>query len=325
MKVAENVEQYLKKQVLPQLAPPPYGAIEATSLSPHMPVYLLNDNLSHVQVVGKTFQYGSTPPEKAWQRAEKEYANLKLARDQFGMNEGNFQVVAPLGKNKELSALLVIEYRSGNTLDYYIRNAIRRHETEELFYNLRFLARFLVKLHGNSETAKNPSPKALCKYLKKVLQPLKANLLDAEETRQIKEIAGSWWSRAEVFEDHEVMVHGDAAPTNFLFREEKVTGLELEKMKLADRCCDLGFLAAELKHNFLTENKPARAAEPYIRHLVLEYAAGFRDLDLFKHTMRRLPLYTALGLFRIARDEKLPQTHRRRLIDEAKLCLKYRG
>jgi hypothetical protein len=45
MKVAENVEQYLKKQVLPQLASPPYGAIEAIPLSPHVPVYLLNDNL----------------------------------------------------------------------------------------------------------------------------------------------------------------------------------------------------------------------------------------------------------------------------------------
>jgi hypothetical protein len=69
-------------------------------------------------VVSKAFQYGSTPPEKALQRAEREYANLKLARDQFGMNDGDFRIVAPLRKNKELSALLVIEYGSGDTLDF---------------------------------------------------------------------------------------------------------------------------------------------------------------------------------------------------------------
>jgi Ser/Thr protein kinase RdoA (MazF antagonist) len=284
---------------------------------------LLNDKLSNTRIVSKAFQYGSVSLNTAWERAEKEYANLKLVRDEFGMNDGDFQVVAPLGKNKELSALLVIEYGRGNTLDHYIRNAIQKRETTKLYYKLRFLARFLVKLHRNSQSERHTSPETPRKYLIKVLHSLNQGLLDDKEESHIKEIAGNWWSRAEIISDYEVLVHGDATPTNFLFRHEKVTGIDLEKMKWADRCWDLGFLAAELKHNFLQVNHSEWESEPYIRHLLLEYAAGFQDLDMFKLTTRRLPLFMSLGLLRIARNEWLPESHRFKLVNEAKQCLKY--
>jgi hypothetical protein len=324
-KIDKDFEHYLKKDIFPLVAAPPYGTIEGTRLSTKMPVYLLKDSLSRARIVSKAFQYGPVSLETAWNRAEKEYDNLKLSREKFGMNEGDLRIVAPLGKKKELSALLLIEYGTGNTLDYYIKKAVRKQETNKLFLKLRYLSRFLVKLHRNSESERHPSADIPRKYLKKVLFSLNPRLLDDKEVSNIKEIAAPWWAGEEIFKDHEVMVHGDATPTNFLFCHEKVTGIDLEKMKWADRCWDLGFLAAELKHSFLIENKSTWDSEPYIRHLLLEYAAGFRDLDMFKDMTRRLPLYMALGLLRIARNEWLGEKHRHKLVDEAKLCLKYRG
>jgi hypothetical protein len=324
-KIDKDFEHYLKKDILPRVAAPPYGTIEGTRLSTKMPVYLLKDSLSRARIVSKAFQYGSVSLETAWNRAEKEYDNLKLAREKFGMNEGDLRIVAPLGKKRELSALLVIEYGVGNTLDYYIKKAVRKQETNKLLLKLRYLSRFLVKLHRNSESERHPSADLPHKYLNKLTGSLKAYLLDDKEVSHIKELSAPWWSRVEAYSDYEVMVHGDATPTNFLFYHEKVTGIDLEKMKWADRCWDLGFLAAELKHNFLVENKSTWDSEPFIRHLLLEYAAGFRDLDMFKDTTHRLPLYMALGLLRIARNEWLGDKHRHKLVDEAKLCLKYRG
>jgi thiamine kinase-like enzyme len=322
-KVEGDFERYLKKDVLPQLATPPFGELEGTRLSQKMPVYLVSDRLSQVRIVTKAFQYGAISLHTAWERAEKEFNNLKMVRDKFGMSEGDFRTVAPLGKNKDLSALLVVEYGRGNTLDNYIHNSIHKNETEKLHYKLRLLARFLVKLHGKSESERHPSAEMPHKYLKKLLSSLRNSLLDEKEIEHIKEIAKHWWSRAEVFSDNEVIVHGDATPTNFLFHHEKVTGIDLEKLKYADRCWDLGFLAAELKHNYLNENRSSWDSEPFIRNLLLEYAAGFRDLDMFRSTTQRLPLYMSLGLLRIARNEWLGEKHRRKLVDEAILCLKY--
>ena len=63
------------------------------------------------------------------------------------MDGATDRVVAPLGKNKELSALLVREMVPGRTLDYYIIQAIFKQQHQELFQSLRHLARFFLKLH----------------------------------------------------------------------------------------------------------------------------------------------------------------------------------
>ena len=139
-------------------------------------------------MVTKAFQYGSISLHTAWERAEKEYANLKLVRDKFGMGEGDFRTVAALGKNKALSALLVVEYGRGNTLDHYIHSAIRKNETEKLYYKLGLLAGFLVKLHRNSQSEGHPSAGTAHKYLKKVLSSLRTDLLDEKEADYIKDM-----------------------------------------------------------------------------------------------------------------------------------------
>jgi thiamine kinase-like enzyme len=324
LKIEPEIEHYLKDRILPRIASPPYGTIEVRRLSHKMPVLLLNDRTSHARLVSKSFQYGAIPLETAWQRAEKEFANLEMVRDRYGMNEGDFRIVEPLGKEKRFAAMLLIEFGQGHTLDHYIDRAILNQETDKLCYKLRLLAGFLVKLHHNSQSDRHPVADTAQHYLKKLLSTLRSGLLDEKEEKQFKELAAGWWSQPAVFSDFEVIVHGDATPTNFLFKHDKVTGIDLEKMKWADRCWDLGFLAAELKHNYLKNNQSGWAAESCIRHLLLEYSAGFHDLEMFRKITRRLPLYMALGLLRIARNEWLAEKHRRNLIDEAKLCLQYR-
>jgi thiamine kinase-like enzyme len=324
VKIDSALEKYLKTEILPQIAVPPYGTIQGTRLSTKMPVYLLQDTISNSMVVSKAFQYGDVPLESAWKRATNEYDSLKLAREKFNMDHGDYQVITPLGINRDLAALLVISYAQGNTLDHYITRSIINNETDKLYTKLHKLARFLAKLHRNSESSIQVSPDIARKYLKKLLNSLSKSFLSNDERNYLKELASLWWNRPETFLDREVMVHGDATTTNFLFYHDKVIGIDLEKAKWADRCWDLGFIAAELKHHFLLCDKSSWESEPFITHFLTEYSTSFQEPGMFRNVTHRLPLYMSLGLLRISRNEWLVEKHRRNLLEEAMLCLKYK-
>lgn len=324
MYVEAAICEYLREEIFPQLAPPPYGEIEITSLSAQKPVCLFFEKKRNIMVVGKLFKWGVIPFEEAWLEADKEYSNLKLLREQLGMDGDTDRVVAPLGENKELSALLVTEKAPGRTLDHFIAKAIFEQEHGELFQTLSYLARFFVKLHEAGKTERLLSPELPRLYLNTLLDSLNAGLLDYSELAKIDEYACRWWCTRQVFaSDRETIVHGDATPTNFLFDNGNVTAIDLEGMKLADRCWDLGFIAAELKHHFMWRTGDGWAAEPFIGHFLWQYAADYGDTQFFRVITRRLPLYMALGLLRIARNTYVGDVHRQHLVLEAKQCLKY--
>ena len=183
----------------------------------------------------------------------------------------------------------------------------------------------MAKLHRNSDSGRTVSAKLPQWYLGTVLNTLKSSLLGFyNQEMEINYLAATWWNRNGVFHDHEVIVHGDATPTNFLFHHQKVTGIDLEKMKWADRCWDLGFMAAELKHNYLWRAGDGFKAEPFIGHFLWEYSVALGNTNLFYGITRRLPLYMALGLLRIARNDWLDEQYRYKLIGEAKQCLKFK-
>lgn len=314
---------YLKEEVFPQFAPPPYGRIEIERLSYQKPVFLFREMTKKIIVVGKLFESRFIPLEEAWRWAEKEYLNLKLLRERFGMNTGAYRVVAPLGKNKDLSALLVTEMVPGKILDYYIAKAIYEQQFKRLFDKLSYLARFFVKLHRNSETDSQVSPDLPRRYLGKLLHALSKGPLTSSKKRAIKKYAANWWENKDIFADRKVIVHGDATPTNFFFQHHEVIGIDLDKMKRADRCWDLGFIAAELKHHFMWRTGDGWAAEPFIGHFLWEYAVNYGDKQFFYTITRKVPLYMSLGLLRIARNTWLDEPYRQNLIREAKRCLKY--
>ena len=148
--------------------------------------------------------------------------------------------------------------------------------------------------------------------------------IDYPKRVEIEEYAVRWWNKEGIFiSDRETIVHGDATPTNFLFDNVNVTAIDLESMKWADRCWDLGFIAAELKHHFMWRMGNGWAAEPFIGHFLWQYAVNYGDPHFFHVITHKLPLYMALGLLRIARNLYIGDTHIECLVTEAKQCLKY--
>jgi aminoglycoside phosphotransferase len=324
MYVEEAICEYLREEIFPQLAPPPYGEIEMTSLGAQKPVCLFYEKKRNIMVVGKLFKWGVVPLEDAWLEADKEYLNLKLLREQLGLDGDSDRVVAPLGKSKELSALLVTERAPGQTLDYYIAKAVYEQQHDELFQTLGHLARFFNRLHEAAKTESPLSPDLPRLYLNSLLDSLDSGPVGYLKRAEIEEYAARWWYEESVFSsDKETIVHGDATPTNFLFDNGNVTAIDLERMKWADRCWDLGFIAAELKNHFMWRAGNGWAAEPFIGHFLQQYTENYGDTHFFQVITRKLPLYMALGLLRIARIFYVGDTHRERLVTEAEQCLKY--
>jgi len=324
MHIEASICEYLREEIFPQIAPPPYGEIEIASLGAQKPVCLFFEKKRSIVVVGKLFKWGVIPFEEAWLEADKEYSNLKLLRAQLGMDGETDRVVAPLGENKELSALLVTERAPGQTLDHFIAKAIFEQEHDELFQTLSHLARFFVKLHEAGKTERPLSPELCRLYLDTLLGSLNVGLLGSSKRAEIDKHAARWWSDKHLYaSDRETIAHGDATPTNFLFNNGNVTAIDLESMKLADRCWDLGFIAAELKHHFMWRAGDGWAAEPFIGHFLWEYAIDYGDTNFFYVITRKIPLYIAIGLLRIARNLYLEESYREHLIMEAERCLKY--
>jgi aminoglycoside phosphotransferase len=316
--------EYLREEIFPQLAPPPYGNIEITSLGAQKPVCLFFERKRNIMVVGKLFKWGVIPLEEAWLEADKEYANLKLLREMLGKKADGDNVVAPLGENKDLSALLVVEKAPGFTLDYFLAEAIFKQQSVQLFETLSYLARFLVKLHETCKTERPLSLELPRLYFTGLLDSLSEDLLEPLSRASIEKYAVQWWNVETVFgSDRETIVHGDATTTNFLFDKGNVTAIDLQDMKWADRCWDLGFIAAELKHHFMWRTGSGQTAEPFISHFLWEYAVDYGDTNFFHVITQRIPLYMAIGLLRIARNLYLDKKYREHLILEAKRCLKY--
>jgi hypothetical protein len=318
------LRDYLCEEVFPQLSAPPYGEIEIRRLDCDKPVYLFAEKKQQLLAVGKTFKHGRVSLDKAWFSADREYQNLKTLRDKFGMKDDFCEIVLPLGEKKELSALLVTRKAPGHLLDHYIARAIYDQRRPKLFQKLGYLARFFARLHGNSRTGARVSTALPQWYLDKMLRTLRQGMLGTREVMGIEKQAARWWNGQAIDgADQEVMVHGDATPTNFFFQEQKVTGIDLERGRYADRCWDLGFLAAELKHHFFWRAGDKWAAEPFIGHFLWEYAVNLGDTRFFSVITRKLPLYMAMGLIRMARNKWLQEGYRKMLIEEARLCLEY--
>ncbi len=315
---------YLRQEVFPVLAPPPFGNIRTDRLPCQRPVLLFTEENTNITVVGKIFKDDSISLDQAWKRVEREYHHLKLLQNRFSMMDGLDRVVTPYGKNRDFSALLVMQLAPGHMLDHYISEAATEGRHDDLMKRLTYLARFFAKLHRNSQTGMPVSPWLAQQYFGKIMVSLARGPLASHEKVKMEEYAYLWWNGDSLLTgDNEVIVHGDATPTNFLFHHDEVVGIDVEKMCQADRCWDLGFMAAELKHHFMWRIGDSWAAEPFIGHFLERYSAACASDSLFDGISRRLPLYMALGLMRIARNTWLDAQHRTSLLREAKRCLKY--
>ena len=315
---------YLKYDIQPQLT----GFIEEPSynvygLNGSNLVFLYEEIQTGAKMIGKYF-YSERDEnrEEAAEKLEREYANLEQARA-LGFDEPPFYIARPLGKNSDLGELLIIEYCEGELLSSVINRAFQEDNAALLFDKLAILAHFFAEMHNRSASEEPVEFSLTCDYMGKIIeQCVASDVMSPEEAEYFYQCAAAWEERSEMWEDNQVLVHGDATPENFMFSgDDGLETFDLERSMYADRIFDIGRIAGELKHFFLMNYPDSFAAEPFIGHFLWEYATHFPDREeTFRSITQRVPFYMGLTLLRIARNFWMEHDYRVRLIGEAKKC-----
>lgn len=317
---------YLRCDILSQFggdsASPDFRVFQLVS-SNH--VYLYEDRRSGIRLIGKFFGgVSDRSPDTARFRMEREFNNLHHLRS-LGFTGYPHYVARPLGCNDSLNSVLVEEYCYGTPLTDFIVRAIREGSHGALFQKLAALAYFLASVHNRTAGADRVDFHSDCAYFDRITGQLKdGGHIGWEEAQELYWQRDRWREKGWMWEDNQVLVHGDATPTNILFGDGPwVIAIDLERMKRADRVFDVGRVAGEIKHFFMQHTGRHQAAEPFIGHFLWEYACHFPDRDrAFASITRRVPFHMGLTLLRIARNPWIQGRYRRQLLDEAKNTLR---
>jgi serine/threonine protein kinase len=323
--VHDPLYDYLRCEILPQVGVV-RGPVEFRVFCiKAQKVYLYEEKHTRTQLVGKFFVTGGGHDgSKGRDRMRQEFENLQVLRD-YGLNNSPHYVVRPLGANFWINNVLVEEYCEGTSLSSVIEGALYHGDSERLSAKLTSLAYFLATLHNRTANGRAVDFAQDCRYLDQLTRKLHSRHFigdwDADEFYWLRD---RWKDQPRMWEDQEVLVHGDATPANFLFGDKlSVIAIDLERMKYADRVFDLGRIAGELQYLFLQATGNKYAAEPFIGHFLREYSCHFPDRDrAFRSITKRLPFQMGLTLLRIARNSWVSPACRQRLIEEAKIILR---
>jgi aminoglycoside phosphotransferase (APT) family kinase protein len=288
-------------------------------------VYLYQDRTTGKKLIGKFFRTSTHQDvAKAGAHLRREFDSLCMMR-RTGLTGSPHNVVKPLGFNHALNALLITECFEGKLLSVVMLDAIRSGETAELYAKLTALAYFLAQFHNRTAIGVGVDFQQDCNYMDSLIARLLViKAIGQSEVAQWHGLRDQWRRLPKMWQDQQVYVHGDATPDNFMFGSGlNVMTFDLERSKRADRVFDTGRIAGELKHFFMRASGNAQAAEPFIGHFLWEYACHFPDRDsAFASISGRTPFYMGLTLLRIARNSWVDHDHRRRLINEARACLR---
>jgi aminoglycoside phosphotransferase (APT) family kinase protein len=288
-------------------------------------VYAYEEKFSGTRLVCKFFgkRFG-WDRDKALQAAQHEYENLKVLRG-HGLVGSPHHVIRPLAINRDINCVLVLEYYAGESLSHALNGAIRHGEDAHLYWRLKALAGYLATQHNHTANGIGVDFGADCRYLDQVVGRLRTERSlgqwDVDEFSWLRDL---WRDRPGMWSDQQVWLHGDATPANFLFGNGlDVAAIDLERMKRGDRMFDVGRIAGELQHGFMSATGDRRRAEPFIGHFLWEYSSHFPDRrDAFESITRRTPFYMALNLLRIARNDYIAPDYRRALISQSKKLLR---
>jgi aminoglycoside phosphotransferase (APT) family kinase protein len=313
---ADPLYGYLSHQILPQMGANGHVADFRVFSVKDGKVYLYEEKHSGARLLGKFFT--------AAHRMHQEFHNLEHLRS-YGLDGYPHHVVRPLGANESLHCVLVEEHCSGASLSSLINAAIHQGKMQQLFGKLTALAWFLATMHNRTANGLGVDFSEDCAYLDQLVRKLQSRQTiaawDADELYWLRE---RWRDQPRMWEDQQVLTHGDATPSNFLFGDGmNVIAIDLERMKRADRVFDLGRIAGELQHFFLQATHNKYAAEPFIGHFLWEYSCHFPDRErAFRSITGRVPFQMGLTLLRIARNSWVGPAHRQRLVEEAKTILR---
>jgi aminoglycoside phosphotransferase (APT) family kinase protein len=206
-----------------------------------------------------------------------------------------------------------------------IQSTIQSGDNSRLFYKLTALAYFLSNFHNKTANGAGVDFHQDCSYMDRLINKLREiSAIGWDEARELYWLRDQWRNQPRMWEDQQVIVHGDATPDNFMFGDGlSVVAFDLERTKRADRVFDTGRIAGELKHFFMRATGNRYAAEPFIGHFLWEYSCHFPDREsAFRSITGRTPFYIGITLLRIARNSWVGPEYRRRLLNEAKECLR---
>ena len=322
----DQLYQYLRYDILPQVGvtgSAPDFRVYRIPASNH--VYLYEESRSQTRFIGKFFNgVKGRSAESAYCRMEREFNNLTYLRS-IGADGDPHYVTRPLGHNADLDCVLVEEFCYGTPLADFILGAIHDGKRDALYEKLTSLAWFLASLHNRTANGIGVDFNRDCTYFDRIMAQLKRwGKMGWGEAEEFLWLKNQWREQSFMWEDQQVLVHGDVTPTNILFGNGLwVIAIDLERMKAADRVFDVGRLAAEIKHFFMQYTGNKNLAEPFIGHFLWEYACHFPDRQrAFDAITRRLPFYMGSTLLRIARNSWISDQYRRQLLDEAKNTLR---
>jgi aminoglycoside phosphotransferase len=300
---------------------PPAGEVCVEPLPSSRQVLRFTFPAGGYAVVGKFFS--AYPPQAS--------ADVSLAReyDHYlslpGLGLGNGDGLAPrlLGRRPERSLGLLLEAVPGPDLDHLLLRACLHGDAAPLFRALEKLAHLLAFFHSRPVPAHPVAPEPALAYLDKVTaQLLEAGLLTGEDCQALARERQVWEERLQDFADRQVLIHGDATPTNFLFPNGRAVALDLERLRGGDRLWDLSWVAGELKHAWGWRSANFSGSEAAIGHFFRMYlAAAGLDPALTLRLFSLNPFYMALAELRIARNLYLTRDYRRQLVAEARRCL----
>ena len=323
---SDPLHGYLCHDILPQLGVPPGGPAKFRVFRMHATnqVYLYEEKHSGARVVGKFLNHAHGGAQPGVALGAQEFQNLRGLRA-LGLDASPHTVVRPLGHNSAIDHVLVVEFAPGEPLSAVINAALFHGRSKRLYRKLGALASYLAAQHNRTADGATVDFDQDGAYFARLLGQLeRRGALDRRGRGEFEKLLARWRGVPDVWQDRQVWVHGDATPANFLFgRGADVTAIDLERAKRADRVFDVGRIAGELKHHFLQATGDRFAAEPYIGHFLWEYCGHFPDrAAAFRSVTRRVPLHMGATLLRVARNDWVGERHRRRLIAEARQCLR---
>jgi aminoglycoside phosphotransferase (APT) family kinase protein len=187
------------------------------------------------------------------------------------------------------------------------------------------LAELLAFFHNRARPPEPVSPEPVIAYFMKLRGQLQVQgLLSPEEMALLAEEGRAWEARLGAYPDRQVLLHGDATPTNFLFPGGRAVAIDLERLRPGDRLFDLSWVAGEIRHAWGWRGRSFEDSEPAIQYFFRSYLAALPADDVLTRRIFALnPYYMALAELRIARNAYLPWDYRRALVAEARRCLEY--
>jgi Phosphotransferase enzyme family len=302
-----------------------HPAFRAFRLSGSNEVYSYEERSSGVRLICKFFgtRFG-WDRDKAAHFAYQEYESLRRLR-RYDLVGSPHHVIRPLGVDRDINCVLAVEYYSGEQFSDAIGGSIHYHNDAHLYWRLKALAYYLATQHNRTANGMGVDFGEDCDYFDTVIGRLRdGHRIGQWDVDELCWLRDRWRERPRMWQDQQVWLHGDATPANFLFGGGLDVGaIDLERMKRGDRMFDVGRIAGELQHAFMSGTGDRYRAEPFIGHFLWEYSCHFPDRhSAFSSITSRAPYYMAVNLLRIARNNYIGNSYSGRLVAQAKELLR---